>query len=78
MIELIVAVESERNWRRQKEEGEKRRRAEEAKRWEQEQERRKEEQRINELNQMAESWRQANLIRAFMNDVRTRIQSQRR
>jgi hypothetical protein len=72
MIGLIVAVEKERDWRRQQEEYERQRRENEAKRWQQEQERRKEEQKINELNQMVLNWDQATRIRAFIADVRDR------
>ena len=72
MIGLIVAVEKERDWRRQQEEYERQRRENEAKRWQQEQERRKEEQKINELNQMVSNWDQAARIREFIADVRDR------
>lgn len=77
MIELIVCVEKERNWRRQREENEKQQRREAAKRREEEQRRRKEEQKINELLQMVQNWDQAERIRAFMNDLRGRIQQRK-
>jgi hypothetical protein len=72
MIGLIIAVEKERDWRRQQEEYEQQRRESEAKRWQQEQERRKEEQKVNELNQMVLNWNQAARIRDFIAEVHER------
>jgi hypothetical protein len=74
MIGLIVAVEKERNWRRQREESERQRREDEAKRWQQEQERRKDEQKIGELNQMIDNWNRAADIRELMADVRSTVE----
>jgi hypothetical protein len=74
LIEITVAVEKEREWRVQQEEYARQRREAEAQRWRQEEERRKEQQKVQELNQMSENWERAGRIRAFMAEVRLRVE----
>ena len=70
MIEFLVCVEKDRDWRRIQQERAVEARAAEIRRWEQQVERQKQEQKINELNQKIEKWEQAARIRAFIADAR--------
>jgi hypothetical protein len=74
LIELIVSVEKERKWRKQREESERRAREEQVLRWRQEEERRKEEQKIQQLTQMVSNWEQAARVRSFLAAVRDRTE----
>lgn len=71
MIEMIVAVEVERNWRRQREEDERQEREEQARRWQREKEKRQEQQKVAELEQLVGNWKRAAEIRDFITQVKT-------
>ena len=70
VIEMLVCVEEDREWRRIQQERAEQARANEMQRWQQQVERQKQEEKVNQLYQKIDKWERAASIRAFVADVR--------